>query len=149
MEFPLFCTILKGFTMHLTPVVEKRLSEEIWRIFTNDKITEDALIEYLSTKGNSELSRTEIFYDGKMKSVFIVEFEAAFFLAENRVNGPYSFTAYHRKSKNIPWQIWKEGKKEPWRILESAFKGKNYESPEERNRGRISALRQKLAPRTK
>ena len=93
------------------------LSTHEWRVFTNDKITQDAITGYLDERGGREDSACNIFYNGDKIPVFIVDWKIVEFLANNRQSAPYKFTAYHRANDKEAWARWLEGKKSPTEII--------------------------------
>jgi hypothetical protein len=107
--------------MTLTKLQKTELSHHHWRIFTNDSVTQGAIAEYLAQKGCDSDSKTEIFYAGKNIPVFMVTFETVEFLAKNKAKVPYSFTAYHRKSREGGWHVWREGMETPTQKLAKEF----------------------------
>lgn len=98
---------------NLTPIQKSMLSKDKWAIHTKHKITEQGLTAFLAEKGLDYESKTNIFVQGKQKPAFIVDFEAALYLALNRVDGPYSFEAYHRRNSKEQWAHWNENNRTP------------------------------------
>lgn len=97
----------------LTPIQKLVLSQDEWTIHTKHKITEQGLTAFLAEKGLDYESKTNIFVRGKQKPVFVADFEAVLYLALNRIDGPYSFEAYHRKNNKEEWALWGENNKTP------------------------------------
>lgn len=97
--------------------LRKGLESESWRVYTEDKITQDAIAEHLAEQGEGCGATESIFYDGKAITVFIVQFAVVMFLKNNKSRGPYTFSAYHRPAKTFPWRLWKEGRKAPGEVL--------------------------------
>ena len=98
------------------------LRKHRWCVFTVDKVTRDALAEYVSAHG-VEMSEGKINRDGKDRPVFFVDFQAVEWLRNNRYSVPYHFIAYHRNPKKIynGWVEWLEGKKGPSQHAKKTF----------------------------
>ena len=105
---------------NLTPIQKLALAKDEWAIHTKHKITEQGLTAFLAEKGLDYESKSNIFVQGKKKPVFIVDFETALYLALNRIDGPYSFEAFHRKNNKDQWALWEENRKTPAEKLVAA-----------------------------
>jgi hypothetical protein len=106
-----------------TTINESKLKKDEWVVFTDDKVTQDAISSYLSERGEGGLSTKEIHYGNELKVCFSVPFDVVLFLSKNKHRVPYKFTAYHREFKGSSWRIWKEGMKSPGEYLVKKFKG--------------------------
>lgn len=98
--------------LNLTKKQVDELSHHHWRVFTNDSITQQAITDELAKRGESSCSQTNIFHAGVEVPVFIIaDFRGIIlYLAINRHKIPYSFTAYHRKTRSEGWRVWRENK---------------------------------------
>lgn len=103
-----------------TQIDENRLKKHEWAVHTDDSITQNAISDYLSKRGEGELSTKEIFHDG-IKVCFSVSFDIVLFLLKNKHRVPYKFTPYHKESRSAPWRMWKEGMKSPGEYLSKMF----------------------------
>lgn len=99
-----------------------RLSKEQWRVHTLDQITQNAVLEYLSQKGEQAEVST-FHYDGKPLAGIRVPFEVVEYLKKNESRVPYAFEAYHRERDTVPWKLWLKGVKSPTQILGRKFQG--------------------------
>lgn len=127
---------------NLSKMQKIALTLHSWRVFTNHHITQQAIAERLAAMGEDYGSKTNIFYKGKEIPVFIVDFEIVLYLANNRVEGPYSFTAYHKEKGEKNWRMWSESVKTP---VQKLVKESSVTSNGERLRG--DALKQKKRER--
>lgn len=97
----------------LTKIQKLALTKDEWAIHTKHKITEGGLTALLAERGLDYESKNNIFVRGKLIPVFITDFEITLYLASNRIEGPYSFEAYHRKNDKEEWVMWRENGKTP------------------------------------
>mgnify|MGYP000146125118 CR=1 FL=1 len=96
--------------MKISPIKRRELASRRWCVHTTHKITEEGLTAFLSSIGDAEDSRGEIFYSGEMLPVFLVPFVAAEYLAENQRTGgqgTYECRIFHREKGNTRWQEWR------------------------------------------
>lgn len=101
-------------TLNLTKIQKDELAHEHWVILTNDSITQQVITDALAARGESTGSTAKIFYGGKIRDVYWVDFEKdVLYLVLNRHKVPYSFVALHRKNRSQSWHKWNEGKKTP------------------------------------
>lgn len=100
----------------ISPMQRKILTTHEWRVYSDDKITQNGIAERLSDTTDRENSTGNIFYNGEKIPVFIVDWMTVEFLANNRHSVPYKFIAYHRKNDKESWARWLEGKKSPAEI---------------------------------
>lgn len=110
---------IKRAAITITPSTRKKLETHMWRLYTENKMTQDAVIEYLATLSKADDCRTEIMYNGKAVPVISLPFEAVMFLKTSKVWSNYKYTFYHRETSKVPWSIWKEGTKTPPESLRS------------------------------
>ncbi len=134
---------------NLTPIQKLALAKDEWVIHTMNKPAERGLTEHLAGKGLDYVSKTNFFVRGKQKSGFIADFEAAYHLALNRIDGPYSFEAYHRKNNKEQWALWEENRKTPAEKLVATplVNGERVrgEALKEKKRKRLLVARQRKA----
>ncbi len=108
----------------LSTFEKKKLNLHKWRVYTPDSITQRAIADSILRYGESDSERTvSIFYSGMEYPCFIVPFSFVEFLVQNKDNGTYVFTIFHREDddrKDI-WRIWKESRKNRGTLLKAAF----------------------------
>lgn len=134
---------------NLNKMQKLALALHSWRVFTNHHITQQAIAARLAAMGEDSGSKTNIFYKGKQIPVFIVDFETVLYLASNRIEGPYSFTAYHKERGESIWRAWIENRKTPVQklVTEPIVNGERVrgEDLKERKRARLLESKQRKA----
>jgi hypothetical protein len=110
----------------ITPKIRKGLEPDMWRVYTEDSITQNAIAEHQASQAESYSGTETIHYSGKEYVTFIVPFSVVMFLKKNRARGPYTFVAYHRSTRVTPWKLWKEGNKAPGEVLRNSFLNKKH-----------------------
>ena len=108
--------------MYLTPRQEKRLRRDSWAISTTDRMTDQAIVDYVLHRSGEEPYMFRLEYQGKFLYVYSVSFETVKFFARRRQQGKYIFTAY-RREKAAQWQVWSEGMRSPGAQIKLAFHG--------------------------
>ena len=108
-----FSSTIKRVASAIPQSVRKKLENHMWCIFTDDEMTQNSVMEYLTQVSKADGANTRIMYNGKEVPVISLPFEAVLFLKNNKARSNYKYIAYHRESNKVPWAIWKEGTKTP------------------------------------
>ena len=112
-----YSPVVKRVATAITQSRRNKLEKHLWCIFTDDEMTQNAVMEYLTANSMVDNARSEIMYNGGKIPVISVPFKVVMFLKNNKARSNYKYTPYHRESNKVPWAMWKEGKKTPPEIL--------------------------------
>lgn len=108
-----FSSTIKRVASAIPQSVKKKLENHMQCIFTDDEMTQNSVMEYLTQISKGDNANTRITYNGKEVPVISLPFEAVMFLKNNKVRSNYKYPPYHRESNKVPWAIWKEGTRTP------------------------------------
>lgn len=98
---------------NLTPIQKLALAQDEWVAYTVHAITQNYINCRNEEKAQAYISMTEILVRGKLKPVFIIDFDMALYLATNRADRSLEFKAYHRSNNKEQWALWNENNKTP------------------------------------
>jgi hypothetical protein len=104
---------IKRVATAITQSTRNKLEKHLWCIFTDDEMTQNAVMEYLSTIQLADMARIQIMYSGKSIPVISLPFKVVMFLKNNKARSNYKYTPYHRETNRVSWAVWKEGTKTP------------------------------------
>lgn len=108
-----YSPVVKRVATAITQTKRKDLESHFWCVYTEDKMTQDAVLDYVASISRGDDARKQIMYNGKEIPVISLPFHAVMFLKTSKNWTNYKFTFYHKASKGVPWAVWKEDKKTP------------------------------------
>ncbi len=94
--------------------VRDDLNDYEWAVYTEDMNIQNMITQFMSERGEGELTKIEVLKNGRVFPSFSIPVCAAEFLKKNRAQFPNRIIFRRKKtpSRNYkPWISWKEGKK--------------------------------------